>query len=358
MREWNMKKIIIPILLIIAMAFMMLTGCYEEVKRAETNLDFDNLGAKPNEEVASSVTPIDKSKVTLSSETTTDKAVLDSIKYIIQLSNQNNIDLDFYAAAAYGTGDAKINYTDNKKIVGSMDTREFRVYDNGEYFFDTYGLVVDGYTLASDGTTGTVPEALIGMLATVLDYAERVYSPDGKTFYKADNGRPESNCFELYPSLDAVVYKRPSIEKSSEEEYIKNNYYRNSYREYTSDDLSYEEAITSGKITYDEEAGIYYIECEINCENEITLDLSIKSMKESSGTDVFKYAKKTLVLEIWDCGLIKNYINKNVWEATLLPTSIKLKGSSENFYEQRFMYNKEDLDKMIVPDSVKQALVK
>lgn len=352
----NFKKLtVVLIILTIIIAVFAFAGCTKPAKRVEANLNFDGLGTKPGDEVAAKTVHVDKSKITLSSETTTDKAVLDSIRYLILLSNQNNIDIDFYAAAAFGTGDA---YIPSAKMVGSMDTREWRIYDNGEYFFDSYGLIVEGYTIKSDGSKGKVLDSTLSILSNVLNFADRVYSPDSQTFYKADNGKGDVDSFSKYPSLDATTYKNPKIVKSSVADYIKTNYYRTSFKEYTSDNLDYEEAITKGSLTYDETNGVYTLECEINCENEIALELSIESMKESSGTDIFKYAKKTLKIEIWDCGLIKSYINENVWEATLVPDLLKLKGSSENYYEQLFSYNKGDIKKMIIPEEIKTTWTK
>ena len=355
----SMKKLTASIILVIMIiTIALLAGCSGGAQTAEVDLDFDNLGSKPNAEAAAKATPINKSELTFSEEETSDPAVLSSIIKLILIANQNNVDCDFYAAAAYGTGEAKFK-VGKDNIVGSMDTRECRIYDNGEYFFDSYGMVVGGYSIKQDGSKGTVSNALVSALSAVLNYTERVYSPDCETFYTSKKGKADEKTLTRFPSLDAVAYPKPKSEKSALSKYIDENYYRNDFREFTSD--NWDESIppiTSGKLTYDEENGIYYLECETNIEDESVLELSIKSMKKSSGTDIFKYAKKRLTIEIWECGLIKNYINENVWEATLLPTTLKLKGSSDNYYEQRFTYNKDDLEIMIVPESVKQDMMK
>ncbi|MDE7336728.1 MAG: hypothetical protein K2N32_01265 [Clostridia bacterium] len=354
-----MKKLTASVILVIMIVTIaLLAGCSGGAQTAEVDLTFDNLGSKPNAEAAAKATPIDKSTLKFSDEDTTDPEVLASIIKVILIANQNNVDCDFYAAAAYGTGEAKFK-VGKDNIVGSMDTREWRVYDNGEYFFDSYGLVVGGHSIKEDGSIGKVSDALVSALSAVLNYTERVYSPDCKTFYTSKNGKSDDKTLTRYPSLDAVEYSKPKSKKSSVDNYIQENYYRNDFREFTSD--NWDESIppiTSGLLRYDEENGIYYLECETNCEDESVLELSIESMKKSSGTDIFKYAKKRLKIEIWECGLIKNYINENVWEATLLPTTLKLKGSSDNFYEQRFTYNKEDLKVMVVPESIKQNMMK
>lgn len=355
----SMKKLTASIILVIMIiTIALLAGCSGGAQTAEVDLDFDNLGSKPNAEAVAKATPINKSELTFSEEETSDPAVLSSIIKLILIANQNNVDCDFYAAAAYGTGEAKFKIGKDN-IVGSMDTREWRIYDNGEYFFDSYGMVVGGYSIKQDGSKGTVSNALVSALSAVLNYTERVYSPDCETFYTSKKGKADEKTLTRFPSLDAVAYPKPKSEKSALSKYIDENYYRNDFREFTSD--NWDESIppiTSGKLTYDEENGIYYLECETNIEDESVLELSIKSMKKSSGTDIFKYAKKRLTIEIWECGLIKNYINENVWEATLLPTTLKLKGSSDNYYEQRFTYNKDDLEIMIVPESVKQDMMK
>ncbi len=355
-----MKKISITLIVIVlALSAVLMCACGPKVQSTEASLDFDNLGSRPNAQAAANSTPVDASKITLSSEETTDQAVLDSIEYLLKLSNQNNIDCDFFAAAAYGTGEAKIRFT-GQNIVGNMDIREWRMYDNGEYFFDSYGLVVGGYTLKENGSKGGVPDSLVSLISGVLNYTERVYSPDGETFYKSKEGKADSESLIKFPSLDAIEYKKPKAQKTDVDTYIEEKHYRHSFKEFTTDNLDDENLtpITSGKLTYDEANGIYTLECEVNCEDERILDLSIKSMKQSSGTDIFKYAKKRLTIEIWECGLVKSYININRWEATLLPTSLKLQGASENFYNQAFTYNKEDIKIMVVPDEVKQSLMK
>lgn len=351
-----MKKIITVITIVLIMiGVLAFAGCQDPAERAEVDLTFDGLGSKPCDEVALQAKPVDKSKITLSEETTTDKSVIESIRYLLKLSNQNNIDIDFYAAAAYGTGEAYIPSVNN--MVGSMDTREWRIYDHGEYFFDSYGLVVEGYTRKDDGSKGSVPNGIVGLISNVLNFTERVYSPDSQTFYKIKDGKSTVDSFKKYPSLDAITYKRPDVNATSVEDYIKENFYRNSFKDYITDDLDYEEAITEGSITYDEAQGIYTIKCEINCTNETALDLSIQSMKKSSGTDIFKYARKSLTVEIWECGLIRKYVNSNTWEATLLPTSLKLEGSSDNYYEQWFTYNEDEIEVMVVPEDVKNTVM-
>lgn len=354
-----MKKFATTLILIILLiSILMMSACNGGAQTAEADLNFDNLGSKPNEKAAAKATHVDPSKIKLSAEETTDPEVLSSIVYLLSTANQNNVECDFYAAAAFGTGEAKIK-TGGQNIVGSMDTREWRVYDNGEYFFDSYGLVIGGYTIKEDGTKGEVSDTLISALSGVLNYTKRVYSPDSKTFYTASKGKSDDKSLTRFPDLNAITYKKPKVSKQNYADYVKENFYRNDFREFCSDDLSEDlNPVTSGLITYDAEKGIYYFECDINCEDEAVLDLSLKSMKKSSGTEIFAYAGKRLKIEMWECGLIKNYINTNIWEATLLPTSLKLKGSSENFYEQRFTYNKEDLKVMIVPDEVKKELVK
>ena len=344
------------ILIILLVSILLMSACSGGADTADADLNFDGLGSKPNAQAAAKATHIDPSKIKLSDEETTDPEVLSSIIYLISTANQNNVECDFYAAAAFGTGDAKIKFG-KEHIVGSMDTREWRIYDNGEYFFDSYGLVIGGHTIKQDGSEGKVSDTLLSLLSGVLNFTKRVYSPDCQTFYTSKEGKTKKNTLTLYPSLDAVEYKKPESTVETFDKYIATNFYRNDFREFSSDNLDEElNPITSGFIKYDAEKGVYYFECTVNCEEPEVLLLSTQSMYKSSGTEIFAYVDKRLKIEIWECGLIKNYINTNVWEATLLPTSLKLSGSSDNFYEQRFTYNKEDLSVMIVPDDIKHSM--
>ena len=81
---------------------------------------------------------------------TEDQAVLDSIEYLLRLSNKNIIETDFCSKPLTATVLPHVS----GGIAGSMETREVRVFDNDTYYFDSYGLIVDGYTVKSDGSHG------------------------------------------------------------------------------------------------------------------------------------------------------------------------------------------------------------
>ena len=182
----NMKKtktlIIASILISLTMIIALFSGCSGRANYAEANLNFDGLSSAPTQEAMTKAIPVDKSKITLSDSDTTDQNVLDSIEYIIRLSNQNLIDCDFFAAGSYGSGVATMTIA-GEPIVGSMQTREIRVFDNDTYYFDSYGLVVDGYIKKKDGQRGKdVNEATFAVLAKALNFTERTYSPNNKDF--------------------------------------------------------------------------------------------------------------------------------------------------------------------------------
>lgn len=345
------KAAIVMLLAVLTLTITILTGCADgRAMTAEADLNFDGLASAPPSETAEKATPIDKSKITLSSETTTDQAVLDSIEYILRLTNQNHIDCEFFAAAAFGTGEASIN---GGTIIGAMDTREIKIYDRGEYYFDTYGLIVDAYSMNQKGKKGKVPDIIVNALSKALNYTKRTYSPDDVTFYTAENGSKTKKTIAAFPDCNAVAYKHPNVKKRNLEEFMKYLNAKISYKGFTTDNYDTERPITTGLLTYDEENGTYYLECTINCEDE-TLELSIADMLSNSAIKKFAYAEKILKIEIWECGLIKTYINDNVWNATLI---LDLKGSSINHYEQRFNYDKSKLDKMLIPQELKNALI-
>ena len=344
------KKITVVCLLVILFTtILVISGCKDSrATSAPASLDFDGLGSAPTQEAIAKSTPIDKSKVTLSDTTSTDQAVLDSIKYMLVTSNQNIIDCDFFAAASYGNGVASIN---GGTIVGAMDTRDVRVYDNGTYWYDSYGLIVDAYSL-KNGKKGKVGTALINLISAALNYAKRFYSPDGETFYVSNEGKTSKDTFTLFPSYNAVSYPKPKSKKQTLEEFNKYTYSRDSYKSYTTDNYDNDKPITAGSIKYDSESGIYTLEFDVNCENN-TLELSVADMSSNSAIKNFVYAKKHLIIEIWECGLIRNYINSNVWKANM----VGLSGSSDNFYEQRFTYDKSKLDAMNIPQELKDAMM-
>ena len=344
------KKIsAILILVILIAAICLFAGCDDgRAQSAEASLDFDGLGSAPTAEAAAKATPIDKSRLTLSDTISTDKAVLDSIKYILVTSNQNLIDCDFFAAASYGSGVATIN---GGTIVGAMDTRDVRVYDNGEYWYDAYGLIVDAYSLKK-GKRGKVNSAVSSVISSALNYAKRAYSPDGETFYVSNKGGTSKSTITLFPSYNAVTYNRPKSQKQTLEQFNKYTYSRDSYKSYTTDNYDNDLPILSGSLKYDETNGIYTLEFDVNCENN-TLELSVADMLSNSAIKKFVYAKKHLIIELWECGLIKNYINSNVWKAEMI---LNISGSSDNFYEQRFTYDKSKLVEMNIPQELKDKM--
>ena len=352
-----MKKVLITVIVVITIvAMLMLTGCKDAPTYVDADLNFDGLGSKPNATASAGAVPVDQSKIVLSADETTDQAVLDSIVYLIDLSNHNNINANFYAAAAYGAGDAQIDF--GSHIVGSMGVRDWRIYDNGEYFFDSYGLVYDAYTLKDDGSHGTVAKSLVSAISGVLNYTKRIYSPDSETFYVSTNGKTDENSFVNFPSIDAIKYEKPNSTEMTYSKFLTYNFSLESYKEYSSDNLLADNPINSGTLTYDAEKGLYTLSCSLNCVDSDVLDLSTKSMIDSCGSKQFKYVEKNITLEIWECGLIRRYYNTNKWEATLLPKSFKVHGTSDSYYEQLFTYNKEDLKILNAPDEYKQALVK
>ena len=187
-----------------------------------------------------------------------------------------------------------------------------------------------------------------------LNFTERTYSPDNKVFYYTEDGKSSTDSLVKFPDQNAVTYKKPKVKKMSFDEYMKFGWFRNNYKGYTVDDYDTEQPITSGLLTYDEETGIYYLEAEINC-NDGTLAYSNGSMLENGAINEFRYSKKRIKVEIWECGLVKTYINVNRWDATL---KMGIKGSSDNMYEEWFTYDKSKLDKLNIDQSLKKALVK
>ncbi|MDE5756639.1 MAG: hypothetical protein K2I23_06070, partial [Clostridia bacterium] len=286
---------------------------------------------------------------------TEDQAVLDSIEYLLRLSNKNLINCDFFAAGAYGSGVATVTAKGIKEpIVGAMQLREVRVFDNNTYYFDSYGLIVDGYTIKKDGSHGKVDNAILSVLSSALNYAKRVYSPNDQDFYFSDNGSTNGDTIVNFPDQDAVIFNNPKTKKMTRDEYIAMTHSRESYKGFTTDNYDNDKPITAGLLKYDESTGIYYIECDINCENN-TLELSVADMLDISAIRKFNYAKKHLTIQLWDCGLIRTYNNTNRWEATLI---MNIQGASENQYEQWFTYDKSKLDKMNIRQDLKDGLMK
>lgn len=351
--EISMKKtktLIITTMLIMTLIIAVFSGCAGKANSAPVDLDFDGLGSAPTAEAIAKATPIDKSRLTFSETVTEDQAVLDSIVYLLTLSNRNLIEANFFAAGAYGYGTANIN---GGSIVGTLDLREVRVFDHDTYYFDSYGLITDGYSIKKDGSKGKVDNTLLSLVAGALNYTKRVYSPNGQDFYYSENGETTQDTIVNYPDQNAVIYKKPKATKMTFDGYMELTNSRESYKSFTTDNYDNDKPITAGMLTYDANTGIYRLECDINCQND-TLENSVKDMLDIKAINEFEYAEKHLTIEIWECGLIRTYINKNHWNATIISI---LKGSSDNYYEQWFMYDKSKLDKMNIDQKLKDDLM-
>ena len=242
-----MKKtktlIITTMLIIMTLVVAILSGCTGKSNWAEVNLNFDGLGSAPTQEAAAKAVPVDKSTINLSDTDTTDQAVLDSIKYLLILANQNLIDCDFFAAAACGSGVAQMVITGDP-IVGAMLTRDMRIFDNDTYYFDSYGRVVDGYKLKKNGKRGKdVNGATMEILTRALNFNKRTYSPNNVDFYFTKDGSGDENSIVNFPDQNAIVYKNPKVTKMSFDQYVKENWYRNNYKGFTTDDYNTERPI-------------------------------------------------------------------------------------------------------------------
>ena len=174
---------IISIVLILTTVFFIACDGKTEQFDENQNLDHDDLGVAPNEAAQAGIDKPDASKLTAESATLSeDLSVKEAATYLFNLANSNLAKVSYYADYAYGSGVASVT---TLKMSGSMEVREVRIKDGAAMYMVTMGRVVNGYNNDTPDKTNT---AVLGACRILLDYGNRKFTPDGKTFYLQEGG--------------------------------------------------------------------------------------------------------------------------------------------------------------------------
>ena len=335
---------IIAVLAILVTLSLCFVGCNGDPITDITPVEFDHddLGEAPEAAALEGIDGIDTAKIlALSDEQTENVDVKTTATYLFNLANTNLGKVGWYANKATGNGTATI--TMGITASGDMEVREIRIKDGAAMYMETMGQVVDGRL--NDGGSA---EGIVGMCRNILDYGNRKYTPDGKTFYLQDGGTDVLNGDSLSNFFTDQLYidwtKCEKVQSLSVDEFMKQEYYRNNYAETNSSILN-ADTVTKASVSHNDEYGFYEIELVVDV-NSNALELATESTRESADSKDIVFVYQTIKCEIWDCGLFRYYATDDSWAGTLKGF---LGGTSINEWEKYFTYNKENAPGLQIP---------
>ena len=341
---------IISIVLILTTVFFIACDGKTEQFDENINLDHDDLGIAPNEAAQAGIDKPDASKLSASSaELTEDAAVKEAATYLFNLANSNLAKVSYYADYAYGSGVASVT---TLKMSGSMEVREVRIKDGAAMYMVTMGRVVNGYNNDTPDKTNT---AVLGACRILLDYGNRKFTPDGKTFYLQEGGSSallENALNNFYTDTAYIDWNKCEYKTMSTEQFMKEDYYNQSYVETTNATIT-PDTIVNASIVHND-AGYYEIEITVDI-NTDALKLAIESTRNSASSEDIVYTHQTIKCQIWDCGLFKRYETFDGWEGSFGAGIFKLGGSSTNEWHKYFTYNKENAPLYQIPSDTSWA---
>lgn len=329
---------IISIMLICStLIFIACDGKVDNVDK-DQDLTHDDLGVAPKASSIAGIDAPDTSKLTATSAELSENAdVKAAATYLFNLANDNLAKVPYYANYAYGSGIASVT---TLKMTGSMEVREVRIKDGAAMYMVTMGRVVNGY---NNDTPDKTNSTVLGACRLLLDYGNRKFSPDGKTFYVQEGG---SSCLasgalnNFYTENTYINWdKCDKVQSMSTEEFMKKDYYNKSYVETTNATIS-PDTIVSASITHNS-AGYYELEIKVDVTTD-ALKLSTESTRESANSKDIVYAYQTIKCQIWDCGLFRQYETFDSWKGSFGAGIFTLGGYSENEWHKTFTYNKEN----------------
>lgn len=330
---------VIVVLAVIVTISLCFVGCDGDpiTNIPPVGFDHDDLGLEPEAAALEGIYSIDESQVLAqSTELVVDTDVKTTAAYLFNLANNNLCKVNWYANVATGNGTATINIGANAS--GNMEVREVRIKDGAAMYMETMGQVVDGTT-----------EWIVDACRTLLNYGNRKYTPDGKTFYLQDGGRKalsDNSLANFY--VEGTNYinwdECDDVRSISVDQFMKEEYYRSNYAETNSSHIA-ADTLEKASVYYDEEHGYYEIEMVVDVDSD-ALELAIASTRNSANSDDIVYAYQTIKCQVWDCGLFRYYSTDDSWEGSLLNI---LGGSSVNFWEKYFTYNKDNAPGLQIP---------
>lgn len=342
-----MKKIrIIAVCILVALMCMtMFAGCNNDSSIAnEIDIDYDDILVAPTAAASQGAVAVDKSKVVISKDVTTDAAVKESASYLYQLANENAHKIAFSASVSEGRGHADVVYKEAIQLRGNMEVREYNCNVGATKFYEGYGYVMTG----TDLKTGK-PSDLLGTVRTLLNYADRTYTPDGQTFYKQNKGGLNNESVANFkPGEGGYINwdKAGKGTKYTDKQWVSSGEGKiNKHYQDIDNANILAEYIQEAKIVHNDREGYYEVFIKVEPKSA-ALDLGREGLRNSTGSKDLDYVFHEVTMQIWDCGLMRYYYTYNSWEATI----VLFHGTSENQYYRYFTYNQDNVSKLSVTD--------
>ena len=348
------KKLLFAIIsIILIFSTLIFIACDGEVENVDTDHDLthDDLGIAPDSAAIAGTDAPDASKLNATSEELSEQAdVKEAAVYLFNLANDNLSKVAYYANYAYGSGIASVT---TMKMTGSMEVREVRIKDGAAMYMVTMGRVVNGYNNDTPDKTNSL---VLSACRLLLDYGNRKFTPDGKTFYVQEGGTSSlaSGALNNFYTENAYIdwNKCDKVESMSTADFMKKDYYNKSYVETTNATIS-ADTIVNASIAHNA-AGYYEIEITVDVTTD-ALKLSTESTRESANSDDIVYAYQTIKCQIWDCGLFRQYETFDSWEGSFGAGPFHLGGYSKNEWHKTFTYNKQNAPLYQIPTDTSWA---
>lgn len=334
---------LVSVVLLCSMIFFIGCDGETEIFNEEIDIDHDDLGVAPGEAAQQGIDKPDASRLNVSSaELSENAAIKEAATYLFNIANDNLSKVDYYANFAYGSGVATVT---NLNMSGSMQVREVRIKDGAAMYMESLGRVINGYKTS---TPDENDKTILSLCRGLLDYGNRKYTPDGKTFYVQEGKSKcllENSVDNFYTDIPYINWdKCKKVESMSTAAFMKKDYYNKSYVETTSANII-SENIESASIVHNDKEGYYEIVMVVDITTD-ALKLSTESTRNSANSSDIVYRYQTISCQIWDCGLFRLYETDDSWAGSLLDM---LDGYSTNEWHKYFTYNKENAPSYQIP---------
>ena len=112
-------------------------------------------------------------------------------------------------------------------------------------------------------------------------------------------------------------------------------------------------SISGVKLSHNKD-GYYELYIEVDVTSDCLL-LGEENLRQSALSNDLKYVYQKITIQIWDCGLIRNYATDNSWAATI--AGGLLTGESTNTYSKAYSYNKENVKNLVITQEIKDMLM-
>lgn len=350
------SKLLVSIIALLVCSVFILGSCLKETNLSEYNFDFDALMEEPTEDSIKDATPIDESKVTVSSNKDRDEEnvilpnedskVIESAAYLFNLGKENREKIDYFATYTAGNGHSDV--TAGIKVRANMEVRDITIKDGISYYTSTMEVLTKAVEVKSGNNSILAP-----MLAKVLEYANRTYTPDGKTFYVQNKGERNEDSLNTFPKPESLKFKDGSdIEKYTQEQWYSLKHIKDNYLEISNEDIT-KDSISSASI--EKKNGYYRVNMNINVDTD-ALKLGEAALNDKAKTDNIKYKSYNVIMDIWNSGALKFYATKYSWAGTMLK---KFEGEAENVNYKYYTYKKDEVKVIVKPnDDIINSMIK